>query len=163
MIRRCPLCQHEPSWHNAALSTRKEKAQRFILCGCTHLGELLNWAIVKPEERAAIETKILARWEVLFAEYTATKPWDAERCAAWQKANPGQPLPEAAAGLWNETNRAAYRARIWPPASGLPYESEEWVKDARARLRTLPGMAPEAFRHNVEPQEPEQPDCPFGE
>lgn len=134
MIRACPTCYTIPAWNNAAMTTRREGTQHYILCGCRHLGELLTWRVAKAGEREPIEAAIVAKWETLFSEYTAR---------------------------WTDEQRAAYRDRIWPPASGEPWENANWVKDTRARLRTLPGFAVEIVRHHNEPREID--DTPFGQ
>jgi hypothetical protein len=132
MIACCPFCRTIPSWNNAALTSYREQAPRFILAGCDHLGDLLNYAVVKPDEQAPIEAKIIAHWESLFAQYTS-------------------------GSKWTEATRSAFRARIWPPGSGNEWENEEWVKTTRERMKQLPSVPAQPFRHNVKAPD----DCPW--
>ncbi len=115
----CCRCFEAPVFHHARNVTRKEGRAHSILWACDHFAAVRDWRPVPDTDRPAIEARVNAEAERLFAAYTAT---------------------------WPDTNREAFRARVFPGAdspesTGEPWEAFSWVKDARARLRTLPGLA----------------------
>ncbi len=117
----CPICQTPLSWHHARNVTRKEGRAHSILSACDHFAEVRNWKPVPDAERPSAEVRITEHAERLFATYTAGP-------------------------MWTDASRHAYKNRIWPGAdspesTGEPWEAFSWVKDARSRLRTLPGLA----------------------
>lgn len=145
MMRACPICQVPPVWHHARNVTRKEGRSHSILAACDHFSEVRNWKPVADVDRPAVEATVAECAERIFATYTVSIPWNSDRRAAWLKKHPGKALPEQAEGLWSDASRLAFRARIWPGAdapesTGEPWEAFGWVKDARARLRTLLGL-----------------------
>lgn len=118
-MRTCPICRETPVFHHARNVTFRERRPHSILWACDHFDCLRDWRAIPDIDRAALEVRVNRLAELIFEDYTAN---------------------------WPETNRLAFKARIWPGAespesTGEPWEAFEWVKQARDRLRTLPGLS----------------------